>query len=123
MVVDSDEELRDLFRRQFGEHLSMDETGKVLAREAAEQEAKGNARLADELRKKCESLIGFTEFRYSRYVTAPHHALVAQHLERVERREIDRLIIEMPPRHGKSELASKSYPAWCIGRNPTKRRF
>jgi hypothetical protein len=49
-----------------------------------------------------------------------HHRLVAEQLERVERREIDRLIIEMPPRHGKSELASKSYPAWCLGRQPWK---
>lgn len=69
---------------------------------AAEQEADGNAKLANEFRKQCERLIGFTEYRYSRYVTAPHHALVAAHLEQVERREIDRLIIEMPPRHGKS---------------------
>jgi hypothetical protein len=45
---------------------------------------------------------------------------VATHLERVERREIDRLMILMPPRHGKSELASKSYPAWTIGRSPSK---
>ena len=26
----------------------------------------------------------------------------------------------MPPRHGKSELASKSYPAWCLGRRPSR---
>jgi hypothetical protein len=49
-----------------------------------------------------------------------HHRFVAEQLERVERREIDRLILEMPPRHGKSELASKSYPAFAIGRNPSK---
>src|SRR5271165_1684233 len=35
-------------------------------------------------------------------------------------REIDRLMLLMPPRHGKSELASKSYPAWSIGRKPWK---
>jgi hypothetical protein len=35
----------------------------------------------------------------------------------VERREIDRLMILMPPRHGKSELASKSYPSLTIGRS------
>ena len=29
-------------------------------------------------------------------------------------------MLELPPRHGKSELASKSYPAYCIGRKPTK---
>jgi hypothetical protein len=68
----------------------------------------------------CDRLIGFTEYRYPRYRTAPHHRFVATHLERVERREIDRLMIFMPPRHGKSELASKSYPSWTIGRSPWK---
>lgn len=29
-------------------------------------------------------------------------------------------MIFMPPRHGKSELASKRFPAWCLGRNPTR---
>lgn len=39
----------------------------------------------------------------------------------VERGEIDRLIITMPPRHGKTELASIRFPAWYLGRNPDKR--
>ena len=113
-------EERRAYLRRAAEGFSLSELSSRWARRAAEQEAEGNAALAKELRKKCERLIGFTEYRYARYVTAPHHALVARHLERVERREIDRLIIEMPPRHGKSELASKSYPAWCLGRNPSK---
>jgi len=47
-----------------------------------------------------------------------HHDVIADHLEKVERGEIDRLMIFMPPRHGKSELASILFPAWYIGRNP-----
>ena len=54
------------------------------------------------------------------YETALHHRMIAQHLEKVERGEITRLIIEAPPRHGKSELCSKRFPAWFIGRNPEK---
>jgi predicted phage terminase large subunit-like protein len=46
--------------------------------------------------------------------------LIARRLEAVERGEIDRLMIFMPPRHGKSELASKRFPAWCLGRNPSR---
>ena len=34
---------------------------------------------------------------------------------------VDRLIIEAPPRHGKSELASVRFPAWYLGRNPAHR--
>jgi len=41
-------------------------------------------------------------------------------LERVERAELDRVIICMPPRHGKSLLTSQLFPAWYLGRNPAK---
>ena len=53
-------------------------------------------------------------------MSANHHRLIAEKLEAVERGEIDRLMIFMPPRHGKSELASKRFPAWCLGRNPKR---
>ncbi len=43
---------------------------------------------------------------------------MAEQLERVERREIDRLMLLLPPRHGKTELASRRYPPWNLGRNP-----
>lgn len=52
------------------------------------------------------------------YQPAPHHALICERLEAVERGDIDRLMIAMPPRHGKSQLASRLFPAWCLGRNP-----
>jgi hypothetical protein len=35
-----------------------------------------------------------------------------------ERGEIDRLMLLVPPRHGKSELASRRFPAWYLGRHP-----
>ena len=46
--------------------------------------------------------------------------MIAEKLEAVERGEIDRLMINMPPRHGKSELASRRFPAWFLGRHPNK---
>lgn len=55
----------------------------------------------------------------SMYEAALHHEAIAEALEKVERGEILRLIITMPPRHGKSELASKRFPVWCVGRNPS----
>lgn len=67
-----------------------------------------------------ESLIGFTEYTFPRYRTAPHHRIIAGQLERIERGEIDRLMLLVPPRHGKSELASKRLPAWFLGRQPHK---
>lgn len=65
-----------------------------------------------------QNLIAFTEYTYDRYRTAQHHRLIAGQLERVERREIDRLMLLVPPRHGKSELASKRFPSWFLGRSP-----
>ncbi len=66
------------------------------------------------------SLISFTEFTYPRYQPAAIHKQIAEQLERVERREIDRLMLLVPPRHGKSELASRRFPAWFLGRHPDK---
>jgi predicted phage terminase large subunit-like protein len=67
-----------------------------------------------------KSLIAFTEFTYSRYETASIHRQIAEQLERVERGEIDRLMLLVPPRHGKSELASRRFPAWFLGKHPEK---
>ncbi len=65
-------------------------------------------------------LLAFTEYTNPLYQRAQHHVQIAAKLEAVERGEIDRLMIFMPPRHGKSELASKRFPAWCLGRQPTR---
>ena len=51
------------------------------------------------------------------YKPSWHHELIAEHLEAVERGELKRLVISMPPRHGKSWLSSVMFPAWCLGRN------
>src|SRR5690606_463657 len=53
---------------------------------------------------------------------APHLELLCREIQEVERRvregEGDRLMVFMPPRHGKSEVVSKKGPAWLLGRNP-----
>lgn len=54
------------------------------------------------------------------YEPANHHRLLCEKLEAVERGECRRLMVFMPPRHGKSELVSRRFPAWFIGRNPRK---
>jgi len=54
----------------------------------------------------------------SRYDVQHFHTLLAEALEAVERGEIPRLIITMPPRHGKSQLANWAFIPWYLGRNP-----
>lgn len=63
-------------------------------------------------------LIAYAAYQWPNYRDAEHHRLIARHLEMIERGEINRLMITMPPRHGKSMLASEFFPAWYIGRNP-----
>lgn len=63
-------------------------------------------------------LISYAAYQWPGYKDAHHHRLIARHLEAVERGDIKRLMITMPPRHGKSMLASEFFPAWYIGRNP-----
>lgn len=62
----------------------------------------------------------FTSFTQPGYQDAEHQARLDAKLEAVERGEIDRLMVFMPPRHGKSEKASKRFPAWYLGRNPDR---
>jgi len=54
----------------------------------------------------------------SRYDAQHFHRLLAEALEQLEKGEMPRLIIIMPPRHGKSQLASWAFLAWYMGRNP-----
>lgn len=67
-----------------------------------------------------ERLIPFCLTYDKNYIANWHHKKLAEALEAVERGEILRLIVEMPPRHGKSQLGSIDFPAWYLGRNPDK---
>ena len=73
----------------------------------------------------------FTKFKqklYIRYEHAPHLEVLDRALEQVTeyvesggKSGIGRLIIEMPPRHGKTLTTSRLFPAWHLGRNPDHR--
>jgi predicted phage terminase large subunit-like protein len=54
------------------------------------------------------------------YTVNWHHRKIAEALEKVERGEIKRLIIQVQPRAGKSQLSSIYFPAWYLGKNPEK---
>jgi len=73
-------------------------------------------------------LAHFCQYVDAQYQVPAHVALLAERLEQVARfietegREgIGRLMILMPPRHGKTELASRLFPAWMMGRRPDTR--
>ena len=66
-------------------------------------------------------LLFFVKLTMNAYDPQPFHVKIASALESVERGDTKRLIICMPPRYGKTELASVRFPAWFLGRNPDKR--
>ncbi len=74
------------------------------------------------------SLIPFSAYVHPWYRDAEHIRLTAQLLEQVElyirtrgEQGIGRLLIFEPPRHGKSQLAARNFPAWVLGRHPDTR--
>ena len=64
------------------------------------------------------SYLTFVKKVWPDFIAGNHHKIFAQKLEDVSRGKIKRLIVNMPPRHTKSEFASNLFPAWMMGRNP-----
>ena len=58
--------------------------------------------------------------RLSRFQWQPHHYAIARALEDVAAGKINRLEIELPPRHGKSELSVRQFCVWWMAKYPTK---
>src|SRR3990172_1472070 len=66
-----------------------------------------------------KSLLEFTEYTTPRWSPGRIHRDICFQLDRVARGEIDRLMLLCPPQHGKSTVASKRFPAYLLGRNPS----
>ena len=65
-----------------------------------------------------EGFLDFVRQMWPGFIAGEHHRIIAEKLERVARGELKRLIINMAPRHTKSEFASYLFPAWMMGRRP-----
>ena len=63
----------------------------------------------------------FVKKMWPAFIGGRHHKVMADAFERVANGELKRLIINMPPRHTKSEFASFLFPAWFLGRYPEKK--
>lgn len=60
----------------------------------------------------------FVTYTKPDYVLNWHHKLLMEHLQRFAEGKIKRLMVFMPPQHGKSELTSRRLPAYLLGINP-----
>ena len=67
------------------------------------------------------NFMDFVHKVWPHFIDGAHHVRMARAFERVARGECKRLIINMPPRHTKSEFASYLLPAWFLGNFPHKK--
>jgi len=65
------------------------------------------------------NLLPYAVGQWAKYQPAKHHWALARKLEAVANGQIKRLMVFMPPRHGKSMLCSEFFPAWYLGKYPS----
>lgn len=68
-----------------------------------------------------KSFMAFVKEMWPGFIHGRHHAVMAKKFEEVAEGKVKRLIINMAPRHTKSEFASYLLPAWFLGRYPEKK--
>ena len=64
------------------------------------------------------NFMAFVKHVWPEFIEGSHHKIVAEKFNQLAEGKLKRLIINMPPRHTKSEFASFLLPAWMVGRNP-----
>ena len=65
-----------------------------------------------------DDFLSFAKHMWPDFIEGEHHKIIADKFNQIAQGKIKRLIVNMPPRHTKSEFASSLLPAWMIGRNP-----
>ena len=65
-----------------------------------------------------EDFMSFVKCVWPDFIEGAHHRVIAQKFNDLANKKINRLIVNMPPRHTKSEFASFLLPSWMVGRNP-----
>lgn len=93
----------------------MSETDRIRALELLTELDHRNTRAAAQ-----KDFIKFVERMWPEFIPGRHHAKMARAFEKIAQGKLKRLIINMPPRHTKSEFASYLLPAWFLGLYPNK---
>jgi predicted phage terminase large subunit-like protein len=68
-----------------------------------------------------QNFMGFVKAVWPSFINGRHHKVMAKKFEEIASGKLRRLIINMPPRHTKSEFASYLLPAWFLGKYPNKK--
>ena len=75
-------------------------------------------RLAERCRR---DLVAFCQYMQADYKVGRHHKVLADLLMEIAEGRKDRICVNIPPRHGKSQLVSIYFPAWFLGKYPDKK--
>ena len=109
-------DLRQLAKAAAGKlHLLTEDEKRVLLQEIEELEREDAKNLAQ------NDFMTFVKRMWPGFIPGKHHEVVAKAFENVVNGHNKRLIINMAPRHTKSEFASYLLPAWFLGKNPNKK--
>tara|TARA_R100001369_G_scaffold69093_1_gene96703 strand:- start:44 stop:1531 length:1488 start_codon:yes stop_codon:yes gene_type:complete len=72
----------------------------------------------EKIEKISNNFMAFVKEMWPEFIEGRHHKEIADKFDKIAKGKIKRLIINMPPRHTKSEFASFLLPAWMVGRKP-----
>ena len=81
-------------------------------------EAKIAIKLDEAKKRTSGDFLNFVKHMWPDFINGRHHRIIADKFNKLAEGKIDRLIVNMPPRHTKSEVASYFLPAWMIAKNP-----
>ena len=91
--------------------LTKEESERLLELERSLELAKAKPKIEN-------NFLSFVKYAWPDFIEGSHHKIINKKFNELASGKIKRLIINMPPRHTKSEFASYLLPAWMIGRNP-----
>ena len=77
--------------------------------------------LANNIEQSKSNFLKFAKAVWPAFIEGPHHRIMGEKFAKVASGELKRVIINIAPRHGKSELTSWLLPAWMLGRNPARK--
>ena len=105
------EEILRCFRKDFTEHLSYEELQHL-------KRLKNSFEKKDKVEKISNDFMAFVKEMWPEFIEGKHHKEIADKFNKLANGKCKRLIINMPPRHTKSEFSSFLLPAWMVGRKP-----
>ena len=109
--MSSEKILQKISEKDLKENLTPEQYDEYLENEKVEKLAKAKPYIK-------QDFLSFVQYVWPDFIEGSHHKIINKKFNDLAQGKIKRLIINMPPRHTKSEFASYLLPAWMIGKNP-----